>query len=291
MHLQYLILVPMLCLSVGKVLLQGTISRTYLKNTTDTAWYNLIIFICMSVLYFVLSGFRLPSLHILPYGILYGLMLTGFQIFYTLALKRGPISHTTLITTFNLIFSISFGVLYCGEKMTILHVIGLVCIFLSLVFSVDFKQAKQHKFDILWFLFSLTAMAMCGTGSVIVKLQKLSYPAEDVGMLLTAYVTGSLVLYLSIRYFTNVRKEPRTLQLNRNRLILILSNGVIWGVYLLLYNIGAGLIPSVVFFPVANIAHSSLLALMGIFAFKDKLTKQQMFCLFFGIAATILLCI
>ena len=104
MKIQYLILIPMNILSVGKVLLQGSISRTYLKNTTDTAWYNLIIFSCMSVLYFVLSGFRLPSLHILPYGITYGLMLTGFQLFYTLALQRGPVSHTTLITTFNLVF-------------------------------------------------------------------------------------------------------------------------------------------------------------------------------------------
>ena len=291
MHLQYLILVPMLCLSVGKVLLQGTISRTYLKNTTDTAWYNLIIFICMSVLYFVLSGFRLPSLHILPYGVIYGLMLTGFQLFYTLALQRGPVSHTTLITTFNLVFSISFGILYCGEEMTILHVIGLVCIFLSLLLTVDFKQAKQHKFDILWFVFSLIAMAMNGTASIVVKLQKLTYPAEDVGMLMTAYITGSLVLYLSICYFTHVRKEPRTMRLNNSRLILILSNGVLLGAFLLLYNIGAGLIPSVVFFPVVNIAHSTLIALLGIFAFKDKLTKQQMFSLFFGIAATILLCI
>ena len=110
-------------------------------------------------------------------------------------------------------------------------------------------------------------------------------------MLMTAYITGSLVLYLSICYFTHVRKEPRTMRLNNSRLILILSNGVLLGAFLLLYNIGAGLIPSVVFFPVVNIAHSTLIALFGIFVFKDKLTGQQLFSLFFGIAATVLLCI
>lgn len=291
MNIQYLILIPMVFLAVGKVLLQGVISRTYLKNTTDSALYNLIIFGSMAVLYFIFGGFRLPSLHILPYGVLYGLMMAGFQIFYTLALQRGPVSHTVLIVTFNLAFAISFGVLYCNEEMTILHVIGLVCIFLSLVLAIDFKQAKHHQFDIIWFLFSLAAMTMNGIASIVLKLQKLSYPDEDMGMLLTAYVSGALALYLVFRYFINVRKQPRMMLLNSTRLFMILSCSLLLGGYLLLYSIGAGVIPSVVFFPVVNIAPSTVISLFGIFVFKDHLTHQQVFSLVFGIAATFFLCL
>lgn len=291
MSIQYLILIPMIALAVAKVLLQGMISRTYLKNATDSALYNLIIFGSMAVLYFVFGGFRLPSLHILPYGILYGLMIAGFQIFYTLALQRGPVSHTALIVTFNLAFAISFGVLYCDEQMTMLHITGLVCIFLSLVLAIDFKQAKRHQFDIIWFLFSLAAMTMNGIATIVLKLQKLSYPDEDMGMLLTAYVSGALALYLVIRYFTNVRKQPRMMLLNSSRLCMILGCSLLLGVYLLLYSIGAGMIPSVVFFPVVNIAPTTVISLFGVFVFKDQLTRQQVFSLIFGIAATLLLCV
>lgn len=291
MNIQYLILVPLTILAVGKVLLQRMISHAYLKNTTDSAWYNLIIFGSMAVLYFVFGGFRLPALHILPYGALYGLMMAGFQIFYTLALQRGPVSHTALIVTFNLAFAISFGILYCGEQMTILHIMGLLCIFLSLVLAIDFKQTKQHQFDIIWFLMSLAAMSMNGIAAIVLKLQKLSYPDEDMGMLLSAYVSGALFLYLIIRYFTNVRKQPRMMLLNSTRLFLILSCSLILGAYLLLYSIGAGMISSVVFFPVVNIAPTTVISLLGIFVFRDNLTRQQLFSLFFGIAATLLLCL
>lgn len=291
MNVQYLILIPMVILAVGKVLLQGMISRTYLKNTTDSALYNLIIFGSMAVMYFVFGGFRLPSMHILPYGILYGLMIAGFQILYTLALQRGPVSHTALIVTFNLAFAISFGVFYCGEQMTLLHILGLTCIFLSLFLAIDFKQAKQHQFDLIWFLESLAAMTMNGIATIVLKLQKLTYPSEDMGMLLTAYISGAFALYLVICYFTKVNHQPRMMVLNVSRTFIILSSSLLLGVYLLLYSIGAGAIPSVVFFPVVNIAPSTVISLFGIFVFKDHLTRQQFVSLFFGIAATFLLCL
>lgn len=291
MRIQYLILIPMIGLAVGKVLLQGVISRNYLKNPTDSALYNLIIFSSMAVLYFIFGGFRLPTLHILSYGIPYGLLIAGFQIFYTLALQRGPVSHTVLIVTFNIAFAISFGVLYCGEEITMLHIIGLTCIFLSLLLTIDFKQAKQHKFDLIWFLESVLAMSMNGIASIVVKLQKLTYPEEDMGMLLAAYVSGACALFLIIRYFTVVRKQPKMLALNSSRLMMILSCSVLLGCYLLLYSIGVGTISSVVFFPVVNIAPSTLLSLLGILVFKDHLTRQQVISMLFGIAATVLLCL
>lgn len=291
MSIQYLILIPMVLLAVAKVLLQGMISRTYLKNTTDSAIYNMLVFGGMSVLYFIVGGFKLPSLHILPYGILYGLMLAGFQICYTLALKCGPVSHTALIVTFSLAFAVTFGIIYCGEQLTILHISGLACIFLSLLLTIDFKQTKQHKFNIIWFLLSLAAMTMNGTASIIVKLQKMTYPDEDMGMLLTTYVSGTLLLYFIKCCYTGIKKQPRAMVLSPSRLFIMLSCSVLLGSYLFLFSIGAGTIPAVVFFPIVNIAPTTVISLFGIFIFKDKLTRQQVFSLIFGIAATLLLCL
>jgi len=291
MSIHYLILLPMIMLAVAKVLLQRMISRTYLKNTTDSIIYNMIIFGGMTVIYFFFGGFRLPTLHILPYGILYGLMISGFQVCYTMALKCGPVSHTALIVAFSLAFAVTFGIVYCGETLTMLHVAGLVCIFLSLVLTIDFKQTKQHQFNIRWFLLSLAAMTMNGTASIVVKLQKMSYPTEDMGMLLTAYASGTILLYLVTRYFTYAKNQPREMLLNRTRIIVMLGSSVALGAYLFLFSIGTGTIPAIVFFPVVNIAPTTVISLFGIFVFKDSLTRQQLFSLMFGIAATLLLCL
>lgn len=291
MSIQYLILVPMIALAVAKVLLQRMISRTYLKNPTDSALYNAIVFGGMSVLYFVFTGFRLPSLHILSYGALYGACVAGFQVLYTLALQRGPISLTTLIVTFNILFAVCFGIFYCGETLTGFHITGLVCIFLSLVLTIDFKQLNQHKFDMVWLLTSLGATTMNGLSSIVLKLQKLTYPEEDAGMLLTAYVSATLIMLLTVGFFTKVQKMPKTVVLHPARVRVMLCSSLILGAHLLLVSKGAGLIPSVVFFPVANIAPTTVLSLFGILVFKDQLTKQQVISLIFGIAATAFLCL
>lgn len=290
MNLQYLILIPMIFLAVGKVLLQRMISRTYLKNPTDSAIYNMLVFSGMSVLYLIFSGFKLPSLHILPYGALYGLMLAGFQIFFTLALQRGPVSHTSLIITFNVGFSIFFGIFYCGETLKITNIVGLVCMFLSLLLTIDFKQAKQHKFDILWLILCLIATTANGLASIVLKLQKMTYPDEDMGMLLTAYVAGTLALGFAVWFFSHVRKQPKQVVMHPARVSVMLCSSLIIGAHLILYSKGAGVIPAVVFFPVANIAPTTVISLFGIFVFKDSLTHQQIFSLIFGIAATMLLC-
>lgn len=291
MTIQYLILLPLIALAVSKVLLQRMISRTYLKNATDSALYNALVFGGISVLYFICTGFRLPSMHILPYGALYGALLAGFQILYTIALQHGPISLTTIIITFNILFSVTFGVFYCGETLTITHVIGLACIFVSLFLTVDIKQVKQHKFNLGWLLTSVGATTMNGFSAIVLKLQKLSYPDEDTGMLLTTYVSATVVLILTILFFTKVRKAPKTVALNPQRVLTMLCSSVILGAHLLLFSKGAGIIPAVVFFPVANIAPTTVLTLFGILVFKDQLSKQQFISLCFGIVATLLLCL
>lgn len=290
MALHYLILIPITALAVGKVLLQGMISRTYLKIPTDSALYNAIVFGGMSVLYLVFTGFKLPTLHILPYGILYGTLLSGFQVLFTLALQRGPVSHTTLIINFNIGFSVFYGIVYCGESLTLLNIIGIICIFLSLILTIDFEQAKQHKFDLIWFLLSVGATTANGLSSIVLKIQKETYPLEDTGMLLTAYVSGACVMLLTWAYLTYVRKTPKTVLLHPARVRVMLCSSLIMGVHLLLFSKGLEVIPSVVFFPIANIAPATVISVCGFVLFKDHISKQQVFSMIFGIAATTLLC-
>lgn len=291
MNAQYLIFVPLIFLACGKVLLQTMISRNYLKNPTDVTLYNCIVFGGMTVIYLVMNGFNLPHPMIWLYGAAYGILLAAYQVVYTLAFQRGPLSHTVLIISFNNVFTIAFGILYCDETLAFINIIGLACMFLSLMLTVDFQQAKQHQFNVVWFILALGATTVMGISNIILKLQKMALPNQDISMLLVTYVFGTLGLFLFYQFQSHVLKQKRQVLLNRTRMTVILSVSAILGAYFVLYLIGVGSIPSVIFFPVVNIAPTTLLSVWGILVHKDKLSNQQRWSMAFGIASTVLLCL
>lgn len=149
MNLHYIIIIPIILLACGKIILQSRISRSYLNGFTDVILYNTIVFGGMSLLYIFLNGNTLPVSLTIIYGVLYGVFKAGFQVSYTLALQRGPVSHTVLIVSFDTAITILFGVLYCGEAITTLQIFGLICMFLSLLLAVDFGQVKMRTFNIV----------------------------------------------------------------------------------------------------------------------------------------------
>ena len=110
-------------------------------------------------------------------------------------------------------------------------------------------------------------------------------------MLLTAYISATLVLALTCCFFTYGRKMAKTVALHPSRIRVMLCSSLIMGAHLLLFSKGAGLIPAVVFFPVANIAPTTVISLFGVFVFRDRLSKQQIISMIFGIVATLLLCL
>ena len=134
-------------------------------------------------------------------------------------------------------------------------------------------------------------MVVNGLSNVLLKIQKMTIPDQDMGMLLVTYVTGTAFLLLFYWLQSKVLHKPKTVLLHPSRVGLMLTVSLILGVYFVLYLIGVGTIPSVVFFPVSNIGPTTLISLFSIFVFKDHLTHQQVVSLIFGIASTLLLCL
>ena len=291
MSIHYLLFIPLVLLASSKVLLQGMISRNYLKNATDVTLYNSMVFGGMTVIYLILNGMNIPNPRLLPYGIAYGLLLAAYQVFYTLAFQRGPVSHTALIVTFNNVFAITFCILYCNETLNLINIIGLAAMLLSLVLTVDFKQSKAHQFSFTWFILSLSAMTVMGISNIILKLQKMTVPGSDISMLLITYFFGTVGLFLFYLFQSKVLKQKKMVILLRSRVVAIMTVSVILGAYFILYMLGVGSIPSVVFFPVVNIAPTTMISVFGILVFKDRLSLQQKWSMFFGITATVLLCL
>ena len=291
MNISYLIFIPLVFLASSKVLLHSMISRNYLKNSVDVTIYNSIVFGSMTLIYLLLNGTNIPSVQILPYGFAYGAILASYQVLYTMAFQRGPVSLTALIASFNNIFTIAFGILYCGESLRVINILGLGCMFLSLFLTADFKQSKERQFNVAWFPLSLAAMAAMVISNIILKLQKMAIPDQDISILLVTYFSGTMVLLLYYGFQTKVLRQKQEVVLLRSRVVAMLGVSAILGTYFILYLIGIGIIPSVIFFPVVNIAPTTMVSILGVFLFHDKMNKRQKWSMVFGIAATVLLCL
>lgn len=291
MNLNYLIIIPIILLACGKIILQSRISRSYLNGFTDVILYNTIVFGGMSLLYIFLNGNTLPVSLTIIYGVLYGVFKAGFQVSYTLALQRGPVSHTVLIVSFDTAITILFGVLYCGEAITTLQILGLICMFLSLLLAVDFGQVKMRTFNIVWFVLTLAAMASSGTANIVMKLHKLALPQADSSLLAVSYISSTVILFLYYLFRRTTNKQQQAMPLGPKPISMMLAVSVILGVYYVLYMKGVGSIPTAVFFPIIHLGPTILISLFSIFVLKDKVTRQQLLSLLFGIVSTLLLCI
>lgn len=291
MNLNYLIIIPIILLACGKIILQSRISRSYLNGFTDVILYNTIVFGGMSLLYIFLNGNTLPVSLTIIYGVLYGVFKAGFQVSYTLALQRGPVSHTVLIVSFDTAITILFGVLYCGEAITTLQIFGLICMFLSLLLAVDFGQVKMRTFNIVWFVLTLAAMASSGTANIVMKMHKFELPEADASLLAVSYLSSTVILFLYYLFRRKTQKQQRTVPLGPKAISMMLAVSVILGVYYVLYMKGVGSIPTAVFFPIIHLGPTILISLFSIFVLKDKVTRQQLLSLLFGIITTLLLCI
>lgn len=258
---------------------------------TDVILYNTIVFGGMSVLYVFMNGNSLPSSITVIYGILYGMFKAGFQVSYTLALQRGPVSHTVLIVSFDTAITILFGVLYCGETITTLQIFGLISMFMSLLLAVDFGQVKMRTFNIVWFVLTLAAMASSGTANIVMKLHKLSLPQADAGLLAVSYVSSTVILFIYYLLRRTAHKQQQAMPLGPKPISMMLGVSVILGVYYILYMHGVGSIPTAVFFPVIHLGPTILISLFSIFVLEDKVTRQQLLSLLFGIVSTLLLCL
>lgn len=291
MKIEYLITIPVVILAAAKVLLHGQISRQHLQNVTDVALYNIIMFSGMVVIYLIMNGTNAPLPGIWMYGTIYGTMLAMYQNAYTMAMQRGPLPHTALIVSFNVVFTVIFGLIYCNETLNIFNIIGFVCMFTSLVLTVDFKQAKAHQFSFLWFFLCLLTLMLNGICNIVLKVQAMDIPDQEVSMLLVSYIAGTIVHILFYLFQRKVRRQQSTIKLKPAEILLYLGVSVIYGGYYILYLLGIASMPSVVILPVSSIGSTTLVALASIFIFKAKQSPQQIVSLVFGFAATLMLCL
>ena len=128
------------------------------------------------------------------------------------ALEDGPLSLTTLIVNFSLIFPLIYSFCFLGEPITPVRIVGILLLVVCMFLFTNPKVTGEKKISLKWILLAVSSMLCNGLLSVVTKIYAMAsenaYASQYlVYSYLFATVT-SLVLFAVLRF--RQKKEERT---------------------------------------------------------------------------------
>lgn len=252
--------------------------------TALAALFSEIFFLCYNKFQFR------PDRHTLIMSTVFAACYLTCNVTALLAMGRGSISISSMISSFSLLLPTLFGIVYWNEAAKPAFWVGIVlfCVSIVLVNINTTKSGEKVKPDFLWIIF-VTIMFLGNGGCSIFQTyhQKTggeNFKAEFMIIALAFVFTVNAVISL-----LTLKKE--TLSRTKAALPLSLAYGVLnAGVNLgVMFLSSGGEINQSIFFPVISIGDIVLVMLASRVFFKEKLRPLQYAGIAVGIASIVLL--
>ena len=240
----------------------------------NKALSGLIIFSVFSIIFGL--SFHAPSLLA---GFLYGVFLcismhTGFK-----ALGMGPMALTSIIASFSLVIPLIFGISVWGEKLSVYGIIGMVMLSAAIVL-LNFK--KESGVSVKWSVYALLTLLANGICSIVQKYHQIYFPAQY----RTEFMISALATVLLILTATHAADRNRTkFNFGAEGIVAGAMNGA--ANYIVLYLSATE--KAAVLFPIVSVANVIAVWIIGKYAFKERLKKNQLLGLVLGALSIVLL--
>lgn len=264
-----------LAASVAANVTGGSINNHFSKGKATTAAdkyaFNIASSAAAFLVAFIFASTRQISLYTLSLGILFGILNGGSVFSRTFALAEGPLALTTLIGSCGMLIPSAAGVLFWGEDISPLQIIGIALMICALALVVGVKT--EGKVSVKWVLYSFTLFLCIGFTSIMQKIQQGSaYAHESGGFLMTAFTVSAIIN--SVMLAVTVKKCGKQPERNPRRALGFLT-GCCNGINNVFNLALAGMLPAVIFFPLANGGVILLVGLTGWILFGEKCTGRQ----------------
>ena len=279
-------------------LLGQIIRKYYSQHSAGLApifFYNLVTGIVTTVILLLWGGLGSVSLFTLLLGILFGL-ITNLQMLATFkGLEIGPMCYTTLIISCSTILSALSGAIFWDERLSWVHIVGLVLMLASFALAVE-KKEGENSASTKWFFYCILGFFGCGAIGIMQKVHQTSVYKEELNAFLIIAFATSFVF--SIVYLLAVwrKKEGASFSLrsvSRQQKILfalVLISGGCVAVNNKLNLYLSGVMDSAVFFPIVNGGGLVLVTLAAVLLFRERLSVKQWIGVVFGMLSVLFLC-
>ena len=279
----------LLFISAGLGASTSLVSRAVKKDANDFFTVSASNALTFLIAFFVILVFGVISLGEgfftalssvpIPLALLYGGAMMSAQLFFLLAVGRGPVSVSTLFYSCGFIIPTAWGIFRFDEPLTLLAGLGVALIVCSFVLSTQ-KKEEEKKADLLWLVFAVLASVCSGIVGISQKeFAPLNACPLDCFLAVSFAFSTRLGLLFAVAIFAANRQGERLEKTEK-------SNRAFWGALPLGAIMGganklntylAGVFESVVTFPCVNGGRILLTAILGAWIYREKMTVRQKF--------------
>lgn len=268
-----------------KVLISG---KARVNSTLSALAFNSVVFLVVgsSFLFFIITS--PPSPLTLVTAALYAVTTVVFQMFYVVALEKGPISIVVLITNFSTILTAIAGTLLFNEGLRYTSVIGLVFIIISLLLTT---RGGEQKKDNKGIIYAFIAMLGSAAAALVQRYhQKTEFAAERNGFLCVAYLFAAAITLVCLLLMT-ARKGVSARPTNKKIALFGLATGVVLAAYQFMFIYLSGKASSMLMYPALSGFTMSINIIMCRIFFGERPSLRQSIGLVSGMAAVVIIAI
>ena len=294
--MEYILLLVSVFCTLSYRLACNWFSKRLSKNGADLQRFNLLYSSVAAVGLLVLALIRsaaAPSLFTLLLGVLFGLLTAVSSLAMINALELGPLSYTSLICSAGMIIPALSGWLLFSEPVSVWKFVGTALMLISIAFSVWQKDDAERKASLKWLVLCLLAMLTGGLIGVLQKVHQASEHSAELFYFLAVSFTVSALYSAVLLFLLRKKGTAPSLRISQSRSLLwiALISGTTLAASHVLNLWLAGVMPSIIFFPVVNGVGLLLAVLASVVLFREKLTRIRWAGIVIGIIAVMLLCL
>lgn len=262
--------------------LQNYIGKNCINDREDSYIFNAIQYFVPFVIFFFISLMGKVSWFAVLFGALFGVVtvLAGVSKFF--AYSVGPMYITNLICTSSMIIPTLSGVFF-GEKLSALKIF-FILVLIFFLFITTFKKGEKKGFNFKWLIFCIVAFILGGMIGVMQKVFRSTEYGDQSGPFLASTF---LIAFLYSLFMTKGKKGKKGKS--------FVVTAIICGVCIFLGNLInlylSGVMPTQLFFPLANGLPLITCSIVAFTLFKEKFYFIQLIGLIGGIASLILICL
>lgn len=282
----------LIILTAVSLTLQGAVRKSYSEAASNrgTILFNGCSCLAAALFFFASGGFRFEYNGVvvvwaLIFGVFFGMTtLASFK-----ALQTGPMSLTSLVTSYSLLIATFYGIFWKNEEVGALTVIGLIFLAVSL-FLIAMKEKDEKdtkKISLKWAIFAVTALLSNGICTILQREQQIAFNGGYKSEFMIVALVGIFVFFLILALLKE--KSDIRISLKKGALLMFL-----WGILngaanLFVMMLSAKRVPASLMYPLISGGSIILTWITARFFYKEKLTMLQNVGMILGTASVIFL--
>lgn len=276
-----------LVLTTFGLALQNILKKHYNEKTNNK---GTLLFASLSVFsaclfFLVSSGFKLNfTLKIVPYALSFAFSYGLAVLLSLLSIKFGPLSLTSLVSSYSLIIPTLYGLFFLDEKVSAFFYVGLAILCISL-FLMNSKKSET-RITLLWVVLVFLAFLGNGICSTVQMVQQKTFDGKYKSeFMIMALFIVTLITLASV--LVSERKDMGAC-LKSGSVSALLCGLVNGGCNLLVMFLAVSMKASIMY-PILSAGGIIITAAVSRFVYKEHLSSKQYAALALGTLSVVLM--